>query len=93
MKRIFITLVVILLLSSGIALAGVTMGTNFGLFGYPKPSCVLLSGANSSARVQYIKCVDNYVRNANYDVLRIQQAQADAIISAKKKLYSAPVTQ
>lgn len=93
MKKFLISLAVILLLSSGYALAAVTAGTNFGIFGYAKPSCVLLSGTSPSARASYIKCVDKYVKNANYDVIRIQQAQADAIKDARKKLYSAPAAQ
>lgn len=93
MKRFFISLVIILLLSSGYVLAAVVAGTNFGLLGYAKPSCIFLPGASSAARVSYIKCVDKYVQNANYDIIRIQQAQSDAIISAKKKLYSSTPTQ
>lgn len=93
MKRFFITLAIILLLSSGFAVAAITVGTNFGLFGYPKPSCVLLPGASSAARVSYIKCVDKYVSNAEYDILRIKQAEEEAIKAGKKKLYSTPVAQ
>lgn len=93
MKRFFISLAVVLLLSSGFAAAAVTIGTNFGLFGYPKPSCILLPGAGQAARASYIKCVDKYISNAEYDILRIKQAQADALQNAKKKLYSTPATQ
>jgi hypothetical protein len=86
--KYFILLTLILILSTSIALASsVYGGTNFGYSGYPDHSCRKpYDRTNTYARQSYVKCINDYIENANNDVKRINEAQQEAISEAKKYL-------
>lgn len=91
MKRI---ISIALLLASASAGASVFGGSNLGYSGYPEPACRKPYEPYSSSRMdreiyqdevdRYIRCIKDYLENANNDIERIREAQEEAITEAKR---------
>jgi len=83
-----------LLLASASAGATVFGGSNLGYSGYPEPDCRKPYEPYSTSRMdreiyqdevnRYIRCVKEYLENANNDIERIREAQEEAIARAKR---------
>lgn len=82
------------ILVCGTASAFVMGGTNLGFSGYPSHDCrkPYAPYDRSSFAVEqyrsdvqrYVRCMREYVDNANSDIERIQEAQQDAINEVKR---------
>ncbi len=84
-----------LLAVTGTAGASVYGGSNLGFSGYPDPTCRKPYPPYSDSAMdrenyrsdmdRYIRCVKEYLENANNDIDRIRQAQEEAIAEAKRR--------
>lgn len=82
------------ILVCGTASAYVMGGTNLGFSGYPTHDCRKPYEPYGRSEYEidqyrddvnrYIRCVREYVENANSDIERIQEAQQDAINEVKR---------
>lgn len=86
-KRILIILIISILWCSSVAFAYVYGGSNLGFSGYPAFSSYLSYRPSKYEMEQYIANAKEYVENCNYDIQRIQEAQAAAIDEVNDAIY------
>lgn len=86
-RRTLTVFIILVLWCSSVAFAYVYGGSNLGFSGYPAFSSYLSYRPSKYEIEQYIADAKEYVENCNYDIQRIQEAQAAAIDEATDAIY------
>lgn len=68
------------------AFAFVYGGSNLGYLGYPEPRCYIPYNGDNWQKQEYVRCINDYVENAQNDIKRIREKAEDAVEKAKQNL-------
>lgn len=82
MKKILLCVILLLFWATSVTFAYVYGGTNLGYSGYPEFNAYLSYNPSRSEVEMYLEEAKKYVKNGDYDIQRIKEAQNNAINKA-----------